>query len=124
MADNRQAKTLADYVAIAISPALIMALVGSLVFFLVAVLYHGDFAARLNWILFFFVFGAVLIARISMQPGIAERASLYGLILGGLVWVALLSFVDWSNSGPLAPFGWAIDLGLIAVVWWCAHRLT
>src|SRR5262249_15202057 len=100
-----------------------MALVGSLVFFLVAVLYKGQFAARLNWILFFFVFGAVLIARISMTAGIADRAGMYGLILGGLVWVALLLYVDWGTS-PLAPFGWAIDLGLIVLTWWCAHRLT
>ena len=40
--------TNADYVAIAVSPALIMALVGSLVFFLIEVLYVGDYHARLN----------------------------------------------------------------------------
>jgi hypothetical protein len=124
MAKNSEDKTLADYVAIAISPALIMALVGSLVFFLVAVLYRGEFVGRLHWILFFFVFGAVLIARISMQGDIADRAGLYGLVLGGLVWLALLMYVDWSGSGSLAPFGWAIDGALIAVTWWCAHRLT
>jgi Domain of unknown function (DUF4129) len=123
MAANKPPKTLADYLAIAISPALIMALVGSLVFFLVAVLYKGDFTARLNWILFFFVFGAVLIARISMTGGIADRARLYGFVLGLLVWIGLLLYVDWGTS-PLAPFGWAIDLGLIAIIWWCAHRLT
>jgi hypothetical protein len=124
MAKTKEDKTLADYVAIAIGPALIMALVGSLVFFLVAVLYRGEFVGRLNWILFFFVFGAVLIARISMQGEIADRAGLYGIVLGGLVWVALLMYVDWGGSGGLAPYGWLIDLGLIAVTWWCAHRLT
>jgi hypothetical protein len=121
---NSERKTLADYMAIAISPVLIMALVGSLVFFLVAVLYRGEYTGRLNWILFFFVFGAVLIARISMTAGIAERAAVYGLILGGLVWLALLIYVDWKNSGALAPFGWLIDMGLVLIVWWCAHRLT
>jgi hypothetical protein len=124
MASKNSDKTLADYVAIAISPVLIMALVGSLVFFLVAILYHGEHGARLHWILFFFVFGAVLVARISMQSDIADRAGLYGVVLGGLVWVALLMYVDWEKTGPLAPWGWAIDLGLVAIVWWCAHRLT
>jgi hypothetical protein len=124
MALKTGGKTLADYVAIAISPVMIMALVGSLVFFLVAVLYTGEHSERLHWILFFFVFGAVLIARISMQGDIADRAGLYGTILGGLVWIALLMYVDWQHAGSLAPFGWAIDLGLIAIVWWCAHRLT
>jgi hypothetical protein len=124
MASKSSGKTLADYVAIAISPVLIMALVGSLVYFLVAVLYYGEHSERLHWILFFFVFGAVLIARISMQGDIADRAGLYGIILGGLVWIALLMYVDWQHAGSLAPFGWAIDLGLIAIVWWCAHRLT
>jgi hypothetical protein len=33
-------------------------------------------------------------------------------------------YVNWQNTGPLAPFGWLIDLGLIGVTWWCAHRLT
>jgi hypothetical protein len=124
MSANKTAKTLADYVAIAISPVLIMALVGSLVFFLVAVLYVGDYAGRLCWILFFFVFGAVLIARMTMQGETADRAGLYGLVLGLLVWVALLIYVDWKNSGALAPFGWLLDIGLIAITWWSAHRLT
>src|SRR5947209_13613457 len=80
-------KTLADFLAIAMSPVLIMALVGSLVFFLLEVLYQGKHQGSLQWILFFFVFGAVLIARISMEGGIAERAAGYGFILGLLVWL-------------------------------------
>src|SRR5262249_14628493 len=109
MAENQKEKTLADYVAIAISPALIMALVGSLVFFLVEVLYVGEYQARLQWILFFFVFGAVLIARISMESGIAERASIYGLILGSLVWLALFLYIEYPRQSKLAAFGWAIN---------------
>src|SRR6516225_782205 len=124
MASKTGGKTLADYVAIAISPVLIMALVGSLVFFLVAVLYVGEYASRLRWILFFFVFGAILISRMTMQGETADRAGIYGFVLGLLVWVALILYVDWGNSGVLAPFGWLLDIGLIAVVWWSAHRLT
>src|SRR5207248_7175005 len=58
-------QTLADYVTIALSPALIMALVGSLIFFLLEVLYVGQYSGRMQWTLFFFVFGIVLVARIA-----------------------------------------------------------
>ena len=47
MSSDRPNQTLADYVALAISPALIMGLVASLVFFLVNVLYAGEFVDRL-----------------------------------------------------------------------------
>jgi hypothetical protein len=117
-------KTLADYLAIALSPVLIMALVGSLIFFLLEVLYVGNYQGRLQWILFCFVFGAVLIARISMRRDIAGRAGIYGLILGAIVWLGLYLYIDYKDSGPLAHFGWAINAGLMALAWWCAHRLT
>jgi hypothetical protein len=124
MAADKPQPTLADYVAIAICPALIMALVGSLVFFLLEVLYVGKYEARLQWILFCFVFAAVLIARISMIPGIAERAPLYGVILGGLVWFALWKFVVYPPDSPLAEAAWAVNLGLMGIIWWSAHQLT
>src|SRR4051812_34105917 len=117
-------KTLADYVAIALSPALIMALVGSLVFFLVEVLYVGQYQEVLLWILFFFVFGAVLVARISMQYEIASRAGMYGVILGFLVWLALLRYVEYPPDTFLARHGAVVNLGFIVLIWWCAHRLT
>lgn len=120
----RKEKTLADYLAIAVGPVLIMALVGSLVFFLLEVLYQGMHQGSLQWILFFFVFGAVLIARISMEAGISGRAAGYGLVLGLLVWLALLRFVDYPPGAPIATWGWAINLLLIAIIWWSAHRLT
>ena len=50
---DKPEQTLADYLAIAVSPLLIMALVGSLVFFLVEILYEGIFRGSLEWILFF-----------------------------------------------------------------------
>jgi hypothetical protein len=109
---------------IAISPALIIGLVTSLVFFLVAILYEGDFTGRLRWILFFFVFGAVLIARISMEDGIAERAPLYGIILGLATWLGLNMYVQYPSDLPLGPINWLINFGFIVLIWWCAHQLT
>ncbi len=124
MASRKTELTLADYVVLALSPALIMALVGSLVFFLLEILYAGSYSGRLQWILFFFVFGAVLIARVSMTQEIAGRAWLYGGILGGLVYLALLRYVEFANDSLAASFSWAINLGLMGLIWWCAHQIT
>jgi hypothetical protein len=110
--------TSADYLAIAISPALIMALVGSLVFFLVEVLYVGQYQARLNYAFALFVFAAVLIARISIEMG-SERAALFALPLGIVMFLFLLRFVEHPNA-----FSPLINLALLALVWWCAHQLT
>jgi hypothetical protein len=110
--------TNADYVAIAVSPALIMALVGSLVFFLIEVLYVGTYPGRLNYVFALFVFATVLIARIAIEFG-SERAAMFSLPLGILVYLALMRFIE--HPGPLS---WLINLLLLAIVWWCAHKLT
>ncbi|MBA4104669.1 MAG: hypothetical protein C0485_02845 [Pirellula sp.] len=110
--------TNADYVAIAVSPALVMALVGSLVFFLIEVLYVGDYTVRLNYVFALFVFATVLIARIAIEMG-SERAAMFSLPLGLLMFLALGRFVE--HAGAL---GWLINLGLLAGVWWSSHKLT
>jgi hypothetical protein len=118
--DNR---TLADYVAIVISPALIMGLVGSLVFFLLEVLYQGVYDSNLRTILFSFVFAAVLIARISMST-FSSRAAIYGFVLGLLVWIGMNRFVEYPPDAVLTPYRELVNLFLMGLVWWCAHRLT
>jgi len=110
--------TTADYLAIAVSPALVMLLVGSLVFFLIEVTYVGQHQARLNYVFALFVFATVLIARISIELG-SERAAMYSVPLGLAVFVVLLRFVEHPTA--LSPL---VNLLLIAVVWWCAHKLT
>jgi hypothetical protein len=67
MAADRERPSLADYAVTAISPILIMLMVGSLVFFLVEVLYEGQYSGRLLYTMFFFVMGAVLVARIAIH---------------------------------------------------------
>jgi hypothetical protein len=124
MSISTERHTLADYVAIAISPALIVALVGSLVYFLVEVLLGPHYPGQLLWILFFAVFGAVLVSRISMSTDIADRAGLYAFVLGILIWVALMVYVKYPPESRLASFGWLVNIVLIAIVWWSAHRLT
>ena len=78
MAAERESPSVADYVVTAIGPALIMLMVGSLVFFLVEVLYAGKYSDRLLYTFFFFVMAAVLVARISIQYD-AGRAAIYGI---------------------------------------------
>ncbi len=123
MRERVPGKTLGDYVTIAFSPLLIMALVGSLVFFLLEVLYAGQYSERLQWTLFWFVFAMVLIARIAIEQA-DGRAGMYGLGLGAAVFVSLQAFIEYPPGAPLASFRWAINLGLMALVWWCAHRLV
>ena len=73
---TRYDKTLADYLVIAVSPALdhdahrqprVLPLAG---------VYQGNFDGRLHYILTLFIFAAVLIGRISIEEGI-ERAALF-----------------------------------------------
>jgi hypothetical protein len=125
MPAERTNQTLADYVALALSPALLMGLVGSLVFFLLEIFYSesGVYKDRLQWILFFFVFGAVLVARISITQG-ASRAGLYGLVLAGSTWIGMQIYVQYPKDSAAASFSWLINLGLVGVVWWCSNRLT
>jgi hypothetical protein len=113
MAKSKRKKTLADYVVIAISPVLIMTLVGSLVFFLLQLTYHGEFEGRLKWILFWFISAAVLVARIAIEQG-KEYASVFGIALTAAVALASIRLVDQFL------LAWV----LLAVCWWCTWKLT
>src|SRR5580693_4433776 len=96
MAADREPPTTTDYVVTALSPVLIMLMVGSLVFFLVEVLYEGKYSDRLLYTLFFFVFGAVLVARVSIEQGHAT-ASIYGGGLALATFVAIQAFVEYPS---------------------------
>src|SRR5947199_9092445 len=114
---NDSEHTLADYVAIALSPALIMALVGSLVFFLVEALLGPHYPGQLLWILLFAVSGAVLVSRISMSSDIADRAAISGLVLAVLVWIALLLYVRYPPSSSLAGWDSLLTAILLLILW-------
>ncbi|MEO8496555.1 MAG: DUF4129 domain-containing protein [Planctomycetota bacterium] len=113
--------TLADYVIIAISPALIMALIGSLVFFLIALFYQGQYQARLQYVFALFVFAAVLIGRISIEEG-RERAMGFSLVVAIAVLLVLGKFVRFS--GIFEQLSWFINIGLVTLILWCANKLT
>jgi hypothetical protein len=113
MARSRLRGTLADYLVAAIEPALIMVMVGSLMFFLLDMWYAGEFLERMRWILFWFVLGIVMITRVSMQVD-HSLAKAYGIALGGAV--ALVA----SRLGGFQP----VLLVILGIVWWATHKLT
>ena len=113
MARSRLRGTLVDYLVAAIEPALIMVMVGSLMFFLLDMWYAGEFLERLRWILFWFVLGIVLITRVSMRIG-SSLAKAYGIALGGAV--ALVA----SRLAGFQP----VLLVILGIVWWVTHKLT
>ncbi|MHB8972024.1 MAG: DUF4129 domain-containing protein [Pirellulaceae bacterium] len=118
---QRLRQTLMDYMVIGISPALLMGMVGSLLYFLLTVFYHGQYEARLHFIFAMFTMAIVLIARISMTEGI-EYASIFGIALAVVTAMALAKFVQ--IEGVLAGYSLLINCGLMAIVWWSAHKLT
>src|SRR5580658_2798294 len=89
MIPNKPQKTAADFMVIALSPALIMVLVGSICFFLIEVFYRGPMAGTERWVMFWFVIAIVAVSRIAIEQS-PERAGLYGLALAGAVWIKLI----------------------------------
>src|SRR5262245_12011620 len=111
---RRSPETLADYLVVAIAPALIVLLVGSLMWFLVEVFYQGEYKGRLLWIMAMFVIAIVGVARISIEEGMA-RASLFGWALAAAIGMALVKLVS---------DGLFLSASIMILVWWAAHKLT
>lgn len=103
-----------DYLVMALNPALVMVLVGSLVYFLIEVSYEGEFQTRLCFIMSCFVLATVGITRIAIELD-AARASMYGLVLSG----AMLFVAPRFAAVPIP-----LLILLLAVIWYSAHRLT
>lgn len=122
--------TLGDYVTMGLSPVLIITLITSLTLFLTEILCGGQpHLYRLRWTLFWFTFGIVWVARMSMHPAVSERAKLYGILLTLAVWVGLQRFLvmdqlEGLESGVFRAFDWVLLFLFFAVTWWSAYRLT
>ncbi len=106
-------KTFVDYLVIALSPVLIMLLVGSFVFFLIEVFYQGTNTMGIRWVMFWFVIAIVLVSRIGIENG-TMHAGVYGLALAVATWCYLL------KTHP----AFLIGLVMLAAVWWAANRLV
>ncbi len=114
--------TLADYLVIAVSPALIMALIGSLIFFLLDIFYQGQYVARMHFVFACFVLAAVLIGRISIEMG-SGHAMAYAAPLAIVTILALNKFVEYPG-GAVAAYSLGVNVGLVGLILWCAHKLT
>jgi hypothetical protein len=110
---RRVDKSTLDYLAAALSPVLIMFLVGSLVFFLIQVFYHGEMKGGIQWVMFWFVLAIVLVARIGIEQS-SGHASIYGALLAAATGLFLI------KTHPSFLIGFL----LLGVVWWSAHRLV
>ncbi len=110
---SKPRKTVADYMVIAISPVLIMALVGSLCFFLVEVVYRGQMIGGVCWVMFWFIIGIVLVSRIAIEKS-TEHAVIYGLGLAVATWLYMM------RTQP----SYLLGIVLLALVWFCAHKLV
>jgi Domain of unknown function (DUF4129) len=106
-------KTFADYAAIAVCPALIMLVVGSLIFFLLAIGYSGSHLGKLRWTFFWFTLAMVLVSRIAIEKG-ASYAWVYGVGLAGATAFVLLRYV---------AFNWWL-WPLLGLIWWATNKLT
>lgn len=125
MSDSRDAPVsyaFIDLAAVVISPTLVMIMVASLVYFAVDTIYSGAHPYRLYWCLGFFVFGAVLIARLSIETS-RKYAALYAAGLGGACYLAMMQYVSYP-PGILSSVGPILNILLMALIWFMADKLT
>src|SRR5918993_2141486 len=102
MAPKREPPTAGDAIVAALSPVLIMGLVGCLVFFLAEFFYAGQYESRLLYTLFFFVVGSVLFGRVAVTLDRA-RAWMYGGILAAGTFIPLKGWGDFRQGRPMTP---------------------
>ena len=110
---KRAEKSSLDYLVAALSPLLIMLLVGSLVFFLIEVFYRGEMTNGIRWVMFWFVLAIVLVARIGIEQS-PTHAAIYGAALAAATWLFLI------KTHPAYLFG----ILLLTIVWWSSHKLV
>ena len=68
-------------------------MISSLANFLTLMFYHGDFPARVSWIVMMYTLGAVAIARVAIEQDRAYSLG-YAVILGIVAFIAMLRFLD------------------------------
>ena len=114
-------ETIEDLLLEVVSPLLILAMVGSLVTFLIEAFYHGNYEARLTVVMGLFVMATVAIARISIEQG-AKHAMGYSAPLAFVTFMAINAFVTFTGAAAILSV--PINIGLLALVWWSTHQLT
>ena len=104
------------------NPSLIIAMVASLIFFLIEIFYRGPHVFRLNVIMALFTMATVLISRISIEAG-KERAAMFaaGLALATLATTSVVVDFEYENLAVLEP---VVIIFLIVIVMWVSNRLV
>jgi Ca2+/Na+ antiporter len=121
MTDRKLRPNSFDYALAALSPVLIILMIGSLVYFLLTTLYRGDFQARLMWILGLFTMASVLITRIAIEQSRTQSFTYLGLLSAATLLVAPRFFV---LEGFLSPLSIPILIGFLALIVFLADRIT
>ncbi len=118
---SKPVATAVDGLAVGVSTALIVGMVGCLVFFLIVAFYRGEYDGRLMYIFGLYTLGTVMVARIAIESGRAY-ANAFSIPLAIVSIIAMIRFV--TIQGPLGPISWLVNLGLLAVTWYLADRIT
>jgi hypothetical protein len=117
---RRQHAETIDYLLVGLSPALIICMICSLVFYLLTVLYDGPFTIRLMYLLGLYSGAMVLVARIAIEQSRAYALG-YMLALGG---ATLLVVPPFFFNGRPDPLTYALLVGLLVLIGWLADRIT
>jgi hypothetical protein len=118
---SRLRPTALDGLIAGLSPLLIIGMICSLVFFLVIIVYQGNYQQRLMYILGLYTLAIVLVARIAIEQS-RSLAFGYTALLGTATLFVTLRFV--SFQGILAPFSLPIVAGFLILIGWLADRIT
>jgi hypothetical protein len=121
MAKSRQPNVVADFLAAAFAPALVMGMIYCLISFLILVFYRDGFQVRVNYLFALYIFASVLIARIAIDSGRAHALG-YTVALGASTLFVISRFVVFQ--GPLASLSPLINAGLLALVGFLADRIV
>jgi hypothetical protein len=121
MAKSRQPSVVADFLAAAFAPALVMGMIYCLISFLILVFYRDGFQVRVTYLFALYIFASVLIARIAIDSGRAHALG-YTIALGASTLFVISRFVVFQ--GPLASLSPLINAGLLALVGFLADRIV
>ena len=110
-----------DYFLAGIAPVFIIGMIGSLVYFLIAVCYQGSFTQRLMWLLGLYTVAAVLIARIAIEQSRQLAFTYMAVLACATLFVTPQFFVV---QGPMAVFSIPILIGLLVMIAVLADRIT
>jgi hypothetical protein len=110
-----------DYFLAGLSPIFVIGMIGSLVYFLVCVLYRGSFPIRLMWILGLYTVASVLIARIAIEKSRSYSLG-YMAALGAAMLVATPAYMS-TGDGSLVG-GMLLVAPLLVLIAVLADRIT